>query len=235
MTIVVECHDTTTLWLLIFCMLPKRNTKTKKTFQVMQNKCIRFCLQVDKMSTISHKEFKDLNLLPAINRFEQCFISTVFKFMNDNCPYYFNGVFKFAPEGNISWRNNFLRLERPFRNINTGQTALSFMGSSFWNQIPEKLKKTDNWNTFKHDLKKHFFNQMTWFLLTLPLLLILLLINITKSSNIIIVTTTVIAIIIILLLWLLVLFLSSIFLLLLFFPSTHYYISTVFIEGPQWK
>ena len=102
----MECHDTTTLWLRMFCMLPKRNTKTKKKFQVMQNKCIRFCLQVDKMSTISHKEFKDLNWLPAINRFEQCFISILFKFINDNCPYYLNGVFEFAPEGNISLRNN---------------------------------------------------------------------------------------------------------------------------------
>ena len=81
----------------------------------MQNKCIRFCLQLDKMSTISHKEFKDLNWLPVINRFEQCVISIVFKFINGNCPYYLNEVFEFAPEGNVSLRNNFLKLKRPFR------------------------------------------------------------------------------------------------------------------------
>ena len=34
----------------------------------MQNRCIRFCLQLDKMTTVSHKEFKDLNWLPIINR-----------------------------------------------------------------------------------------------------------------------------------------------------------------------
>ena len=73
----------------------------------MQNKCIRFCLQLDKMSTISHKEFKDLNWLPVINRFEQCVISIVFKY----------------PECNISLRNNFLKLKRPFRNTNTSQKA----------------------------------------------------------------------------------------------------------------
>ena len=99
----------------------------------------------------------------------------MFKFINGNCPYYLNEVFEFAPEGNISLRNNFLKLKRPFRNTNTGQKALSFIGPSFWNQIPETLKKTDNLNTFKHNLKKHFFNQVTWFLLTLPLLSILLL------------------------------------------------------------
>ena len=110
----------------------------------MQNKCIRFCLQLDKMSTISHKEFKVLNWLPVINRFEQCVISIVFKFINGNCPYYLNEVFEFAPEGNISLRNNFLKLKRPFRNANTGQKAFSFIGPSFWNQISETLKKTDD-------------------------------------------------------------------------------------------
>ena len=64
------------------------------------------------------------------------------------------------PEGNISLRNNFVKLKRSFRNINTGQKALSFIDPSFWNQIPETLKKTDNLNTFKHNLKKHFLNQM---------------------------------------------------------------------------
>ena len=157
----------------------------------------------------------------------------MFKFVDDNCPYYLNEVFEFASEGNISLGNNFLKLKRLFRNTNTGQKASYFIGPSFWNQITETLKKTDNLNTFKHNLKKHFFNQMTWFLLTLPSLL-LIFININKSSNVII-TTTVIAIITILLLFSLVLLLSSILLLLPFFPSTHCYISTVFVEGPQWK
>ena len=113
------------------------------------------------MSIISHKEFKDLNWLPVINWFEQCVLSIVFKFIDGNCPYYLNKVFDYAPEGNISLANNFLKLKRPFRNKNTGQKALSLIGPSFWNQIPETLKTTDNLNTFKHNLKQHFFNQMT--------------------------------------------------------------------------
>ena len=141
-------------------MEPKLNTETKKKLQVMQSKCICFCLQLDKMSAISQKEFKYLNWLPVFNRFEQCVVSIVFKFINGNFPHYLNEVFEFAPEGNISLRNNFLKLKRPFRNTNTGQKALSFIGPSFCNKIPETLKKTDNLNAFKHNLKKHFFNQM---------------------------------------------------------------------------
>ena len=141
-------------------MVPNLTQKLKK-LQVMQNKCIHFFLQLDKMSAILHKELKDLNWLQVINRFEQCVISIAFKFINGNCPYYLNGVFEFAPEGNISLRKNFLKLKRPFRNTNTVEKALSFIGPSFWNQIPETLKKTDNLNAFKHNLKKHFSNQMT--------------------------------------------------------------------------
>ena len=44
----------------------------------MQNKCIRFCLQFNKMFPISHQEFKDLNWLPASTRFEQYVISIVY-------------------------------------------------------------------------------------------------------------------------------------------------------------
>ena len=94
----------------------------------MQNKCVCFCLQLDKMSKISHKEFKDLNWLPVFNRFEQCVVSIVFKFINDSCPHYLNEVFEFI---NISLRNNFLKLKQLFRNTNIGLKAISFIGLHF--------------------------------------------------------------------------------------------------------
>ena len=115
----------------------------------------------NKLSIHLGEEKTKCTRLPVINRFEQCVISVVFKFINGDCPYYLIEVFKFASEGNVSLRNNFLKLKRPFRNTSTGHKALSFIGPSFRNQIPQTLKKTDNLNTFKHNLKKHFFNQMS--------------------------------------------------------------------------
>ena len=78
--------------------------------------------------------------------FEQCVTSIVFRFINGDCPYYLSEFFEFAPEGNISLRNNFLKLKQPFRNTSTGQKAVSFIGPSFWNQISETLRKTNNFN-----------------------------------------------------------------------------------------
>ena len=76
----------------MFCMVSKLNTKSEKASSYAK-KFIRFCCQLDKMSAISHKEFKDLNWLSVITKFEQCVISSVFKFINGNCPYYLNEVF----------------------------------------------------------------------------------------------------------------------------------------------
>ena len=90
---------------------PNLTRKLKKKLQVMQSQCIRVCLQLDKMSTISHKEFKDLNWLSVITRFEQCVISIVFKFINGSCSYYLNEVFEFAPEGNASLRNDLFEMQ----------------------------------------------------------------------------------------------------------------------------
>ena len=101
----------------------------------------------------------------------------MFKFINVSCPYYLNQFFGFFAEDNNSLRKNSIKLDRPFQNFKSlyFYWSLPFVGPSFWNQVPQTLKKDDNLNTFKHNLEKHFVHQITWFLLTISLLLILLL------------------------------------------------------------
>ena len=48
---------------------PNLTQKLEKNLQVIQSKCIQFCLQLDKISTIFYKEFKDLNWSPVIITF----------------------------------------------------------------------------------------------------------------------------------------------------------------------
>ena len=43
---------------------PNLSKKLKNRIQTLQNKCICFCLQLDKMSHISQKEFEIINWLP---------------------------------------------------------------------------------------------------------------------------------------------------------------------------
>ena len=47
-------------------------------------------------------------------------------------------------------------LEFPFRESNTGQKYLSYLGPKTWNSLPSELKSIDNISTFKHKIKENF-------------------------------------------------------------------------------
>ena len=51
--------------------------------QASQNKCIRFCLQLDKRSKIRVKEFLQLNWLTVHDTYLQFTVSDIFTFPND--------------------------------------------------------------------------------------------------------------------------------------------------------
>ena len=55
--------------------------KNEKKKQIMQNKCIRFCLRVDKMHYISEEDFSLINWLPTSKRVDQCINNITFKFV----------------------------------------------------------------------------------------------------------------------------------------------------------
>ena len=75
-------------------------------------------------------------------------------------PNYLNDVFDVAIENNFQLRCSFQKLKCPFRTSNTVQLALSYIGPTFWNKTPDTLKRTKNLNTFKHNLKKYFLNEL---------------------------------------------------------------------------
>ena len=50
---------------------PNLNKKYKKKIQILQNKCIRFCLSLGNRQHIGYQEFKDINWLPTKQRYEQ--------------------------------------------------------------------------------------------------------------------------------------------------------------------
>ena len=113
----------------------------KDKIQITQNKCIQYCLQLDKMTHISKNEFETLNWLPVKDRFNQSINSIVFKYFTKQCPSYLNEVFELACPNNFKTRNSYLKLICPFRKTNMGQNALSFIGPSIWNKTLKVLKK----------------------------------------------------------------------------------------------
>ena len=73
---------------------PNLTKKLKNKIHSTQNKFVRFCLNLDKMTYISQNEFEKLNWFPISGRTNQYVLSTTFKFVNDIDLNYLNEVFQ---------------------------------------------------------------------------------------------------------------------------------------------
>ena len=134
------------------------NKGVKQKLQVLQNKCIRFCLKKDSRTHIGHDEFVSINWLPVGYRANQNISSLVYKFFSARSPIYMDSVFSRTSPLGVATRRSFQRLTQPSRKTVPGQRALSYLGPKLWNQLPETLKSCSSVNCFKHALKRHYFD-----------------------------------------------------------------------------
>ena len=88
---------------------PTLNKKLKNKIQTAQNKCVPFCLNLDKMAHILQNEFEKLNWHPISDKINQCIFSATFKFVSGIGRNYMNEVFQWA-ESNRTLRNVYGKL-----------------------------------------------------------------------------------------------------------------------------
>ena len=69
---------------------PNLNKKFKSKLQTVQNRCIRYCLQLHNRSHSGMEDFGKINWLPFSERFNQYLCSNAFKFFKETCPLYFH-------------------------------------------------------------------------------------------------------------------------------------------------
>ena len=134
------------------------NNRLKSKLQILQNKCIRFCLNLDSKAHIGLTEFEKINWLPINDRFKQCISSVIFKFFNFFSSLYMNNVFKLIDQNTATTRTSFFKSSQTLRKINHGQKICSYVAPSIY-KLPDFLKTTDNVNTYKHRVKKHFIQR----------------------------------------------------------------------------
>ena len=136
------------------------NQGIQKKLQTFQNKCIRFCLQLDNRTHIGIDEFKAINWLNVSDRFKQCVSASVFKFFHEKSPTYMAEIYTPQTNNRISTRRSFLKLTQPSRRTKQGQKCLSYIGPSIWNKLPDKIKDSKNLNSFKHKFKDYFLKEI---------------------------------------------------------------------------
>ena len=135
---------------------PSLNKKFKTRLQTLQNKCVRFCLQLDNKAHVGITEFKQINWLPVNYRFRQCLAAKVFKFFDDKCPLYMKDVFDKPCVSQASTRNSTMKLSQPLTRTKIGQHCIFFLAPSVWNNLPNEVNRCTNLNMFKLKIKEYF-------------------------------------------------------------------------------
>ena len=122
--------------------------KYKNKLEVLQNKCIRFCVQLGNIEHIRTEYFDKISWLPMDQRFKQCLSISEFKFFSEMCPQYMNEIYSTVT------RNSSLKLFQPLLIKALIQKYFSYLGLFIWNGLPDDAKLSSNVNTFKHKVKK---------------------------------------------------------------------------------
>ena len=130
----------------------------KKRFQTIQNKCIRYCLDLPPRSHITTLHFRKINWLPVELRVELCTATTIFKFWNQLAPSYFNEIF--TPSYNRYNTRSQMALDIPLRKTAIGQKNISFLGPKIWARINNDIKTVATTPCFTHALKKHLLDNL---------------------------------------------------------------------------
>ena len=150
----MQCYYSATFRLCLLSTYPNFNEKLKKKIQIVQNKCIRFCIKLEKRHHIPSKEFESINWLPVHKKVHQSINAMSFKY------HYLNEAYEYVLQCRIESGSSFAKLQVPFQKNNTGQKGLSYIVPSLWNNLPGSMKKTTVLNTFKHNLEKKYLGNL---------------------------------------------------------------------------
>ena len=127
----------------------------KKKLQIMQNKVIRFILDLGPRTRITCDILESVNMLHTSDRVTQLRLNHVFNIFNGNAPTYLNQHFV---------RND--GITRAATNMNYLVPRVGSQGSSNfyynaildWNSLPVPIKQISSKPTFKEAVKSHLLD-----------------------------------------------------------------------------
>ena len=127
----------------------------------MQNKMIRFILNLGNRAHIGSAEYEKVNMLSVSDRVRQLKLNHVFKIRRGQCPEYMKE--NFCRIGDTELRictratSNNLFLPR----VNN-QAVHTFFFSAIkeWNLLPAKIKELSSEETFRTMIKKHIVTEL---------------------------------------------------------------------------
>ena len=137
------------------------NKGQRKRLQVMQNKIIRFILNLGNRSHIGVAEHEKVNMFPVIDRVRQLKLNHAFNVKMGQCPEYLKDRFNRIGDTELrictrASRNNFFLP----RVKNQGVHTFYFSVIKDWNFLPAKIKDLTNRDHFRISLRKHILTEL---------------------------------------------------------------------------
>ena len=127
----------------------------KHKLQILQNKTIRFVLDLTPRSHIGYSEFNRVNWLPVRLRVQQIVSTNMHRLIHGNAPQSVLEGGHFHGPGTTHLyksRNSVLSLILPRVN-NSGDKSFSYIAAKFWNQLPIPIRATENPLHFRSIIK----------------------------------------------------------------------------------
>ena len=138
---------------------PLLNKRQSKRIQIAQNMCIRYCLNLDNKAHIGMNEFLKINWLPTKKELNNAFALTSLNFLI-KCLLNTQQKYSTLSSSVHNTRRAMQKLDLPFQKSCIGQKTLFYIGPKTWNNLPAQLKLSKSVNTFKHNIKKSFFDDL---------------------------------------------------------------------------
>ena len=110
---------------------PNLNKRLNSKLLILQNRGMRFCLNLNNRAHIAQKEFEQINWLPVNDRFKRSISSMCFKFCNNANSPDVNDIFEPAGQPHTTTRTSLRKLNQPFPRTNHGQNNIFYIAPIF--------------------------------------------------------------------------------------------------------
>ncbi len=123
----------------------------------MQNAAARVVLKLKKFDHITEGR-KKLHWLPVQARMEFKISAITWKCLHDQAPPYLRELIQIKQHQRVTRSNKSIVLFEPKTNLATGgDRAFRKVAPKLWNKLPEKIRVSETYETFKKHLKTHLF------------------------------------------------------------------------------
>ncbi len=132
--------------------------KARNKLQILQNKMIRFTLDLGPRTHISEEHMKELNIFRIPNRVKHVRLNTAYKIFYNKAPSYLNTHFRRTRDRAQSTRRSEWNFTVP-KIKGAESNTFYFNAIKDWNSLPEHLKACENILSFKKGVKRHLMQK----------------------------------------------------------------------------